>query len=62
MLGKVESYSSKKGYGFIAGDDGRKYFVPYCNVRTRSGELIRGYQVEFNTEKIGNRAYNVRYI
>jgi len=47
MLGKVESYNSKKGYGFIRGDDGLRYFVPYCNVKTRSGSLDAGYQVEF---------------
>ncbi len=51
----------KKGFGFISGDDGRDYFVPYCNVKTASGSLVAGYTVEFNTGD-GNRAMNVRYL
>lgn len=47
MFGKVESYNPKKGFGFILGDDGLRYFVPYCNVKTASGSLGAGYQVEF---------------
>ena len=61
MLGKVENYDPKKGYGFIHGDDGKKYFVPYCSVNTASGSLSAGYTVEFNTGE-GNRAFNVRYL
>ena len=61
MFGKVETYNTKKGFGFIRGDDGMKYFVPYCNVETVSGGLLPGYQVEFNTGS-GNKAYNVRYL
>ena len=51
----------KKGFGFISGDDGRDYSVPYCNVKTASGSLVAGYTVEFNTGD-GNRAMNVRYL
>lgn len=47
MLGKVKWYKSEKGYGFIIGDDGNEYFVPYCNVKTASGSLEEGYGVEF---------------
>lgn len=61
MLGKVENYDPKKGYGFIRGDDGKKYFVPYCNVNTVSGILSAGYTVEFNIGQ-GNKAFNVRYL
>lgn len=61
MLGKVRKYDPKKGFGFISGDDGRDYFVPYCNVKTASGSLVAGYTVEFNTGD-GNRAMNVRYL
>jgi len=49
MIGKVESYDAKKGYGFIRGDDGKRYFVPYVNVKTASGSLMAGYTVDFNT-------------
>ncbi len=51
MLGKVKMYDSKKGYGFILGDDGNEYFVPYCNVKTASGSLEKGYGVEFSPGK-----------
>lgn len=61
MIGKVEMYNPKKGYGFIRGDDGRKYFVPYCSVKTRSSTLEAGYTVEFNQGE-GNKALNVRYL
>lgn len=61
MFGKVESYDTRKGYGFIRGDDNRRYFVPYCNVNTRSGGLLPGYSVEFNTGE-GNKAFNVRLL
>lgn len=42
MLGKVKMYDPKKGYGFILGDDGKDYFVPYCNVKTASGSFEKG--------------------
>lgn len=61
MLGKVFTYSSRKGWGFIYGDDGRRYYVSRGNVRTRSGSLTAGYAVEFSRGE-GNRAVNVRYI
>lgn len=47
MLGKVKMYDHKKGYDFISVDDGNEYFVPYCNVKTASGSLEKGYGVEF---------------
>lgn len=64
MFGKVRWYDSKKGYGFITGDDGNDYFVPYCNVKTASGGLEAGYSVEF-TGKRNERGYiasNVRFM
>lgn len=51
MFGKVKMYNPKKGYEFIRGDDGNDYFVSYCNVKTVSGILEKGYNVEFNAGK-----------
>ena len=62
MIGKVKTYDPKKGYGFITGDDGREYFVPHCNVRTRSGGLLAGYTVEITPPAVGNKAYDVRLL
>lgn len=56
MLGNVKMYDPKKGYGFIIGDDGNEYFVPYCNVKTASGSLEKGYNVEFQAGK-NDRGY-----
>lgn len=61
MIGKVETYNSKRGFGFIQGDDGQRYFVSFCNVKTVSGGLLPGYTVEFSKGK-GNRAENVRFL
>lgn len=60
MIGKVEKYDRRRGFGFINGDDGKKYFVPYCSVKTQSGVLEPGCTVEFNVGE-GNKALNVRY-
>ena len=62
MIGKVKTYDPKKGYGFITGDDGMEYFVPYVNIATQSKSLIAGCTVEFTRPAIGNKAYDVRYI
>ena len=61
MMGKVSKYNSKEGWGFICGDDRRRYYVSQGNVCTRSGSLAAGYTVEFSRGE-GNRALNVRYI
>lgn len=64
MMGKVESYSAAKNWGFIRGDDGRRYYVSRGNIdreRIPSGALSAGYGVEFSTGE-GNKAINVRYL
>ena len=64
MIGQVESYSDAKRYGFIRGDDGRKYYVSRGNIdknRVPSGVLHPGNTVEFNTGE-GNKAFNVKYL
>lgn len=65
MIGQVRTYSGKRGFGFITGDDGKDYFVPYCNINRESipsGNLSEGYTVEFTAGKNdkGYVASNVR--
>lgn len=65
MLGQVKMYNPKKFYGFIHGDDGKDYFVPYCNIDLPSRSLSAGCTVEFNTgknERGSDVALNVRYV
>ncbi len=61
MNGEVKWYNVKKGYGFIAGEDGQDYFVHY----TMLGEGVRlheGDKVVFEpTEgEKGKQAQNVQ--
>lgn len=63
MLGKVENYSNSKNWGFILGDDGRRYYVSKGKINKESipsGTLQKGCTVEFRTGE-GNRAYGVSY-
>ena len=60
--GKVKWFNPRKGYGFIATDDGRDIFVHYASI-SGSGykTLVEGDQVSFDIvegEK-GMRAENV---
>ena len=64
MLGKVESFNDAKGWGFIRGDDGRRYYVSRGNIsrdKIPSRTLSSGYSVEFSTGE-GNKAFNVGYL
>lgn len=64
MIGQVESYSSAKNWGFIRGDDGRRYYIPRGNINRQSipsGALAPGDTVEFQTGE-GNKAFNVGYL
>ncbi|MFN2555664.1 MAG: cold-shock protein [Nitriliruptorales bacterium] len=46
--GTVRWYSSEKGYGFIAGDDGVKRFVRYSDIDMEGfKELTEGQRVSF---------------
>lgn len=54
MTGKVKWFDSKKGYGFITGEDGKEIFVHFSGIVTDGFKsLNEGQQVEF---EVGNGA------
>lgn len=63
MEGTVKWYNRKKGYGFIAGEDGQEYFVHYTGLE--EGTFIRDNDlVSFepaDTEK-GKQAREVKLL
>ena len=56
MIGRVTFFDRKKGYGYIAGDDGRNYFFSKNNLNTSSNSIAKGYMVLF-TPSISSRGY-----
>lgn len=50
MRGEVEKFLEDKGYGFIKGDDGKKYFVRWTEVIPKKGfkTLHDGQEVDFD--------------
>lgn len=60
--GTVKWFDPVKGYGFIAGDDGKDAFVHQSNILMKGFRVLEvgqkvSYQIE-STEK-GNKAINV---
>lgn len=47
MFGTVSSYNPKKKFGYIAGDDGKEYFVHESEIMLPSKCLYAGYSVRF---------------
>lgn len=66
MTGKVKWFDSKKGYGFIIGDDtGREIFVHFTGiVKEGFKSLSEGQQVSFEIGEgaKGDQAVNVTVI
>lgn len=62
MKGSVKWFSDEKGYGFIAGDDGRDYFAHFSGIlQDGFKSLAEGQRVSFDledTEK-GPKAINI---
>jgi CspA family cold shock protein len=61
IIGKVKWYNVRKGYGFIAGEDGHDYFVHYSALEDNT-VLNEEDSVEFEeveTEK-GKQARNIK--
>ncbi|HII16413.1 TPA: cold shock domain-containing protein [Candidatus Woesearchaeota archaeon] len=60
MRGTVKFYNKQKGFGFIAGEDGKEYFVHQSGIQ--EGVLLRDNDaVEFEATKgdRGPKAVNV---
>lgn len=61
MKGKVKFYNEGKHFGFIAGDDGKEYFVHSSGLKD-GVSLAENDSVEFDSEQgdRGLKAVNVR--
>jgi len=60
MEGQVKFFDTKKGYGFIAGDDGQDYFM-HISQLPAGAELKQGDIVEFTPtqSKRGKQAQGI---
>ena len=52
MIGTVKWFNTKKGYGFITGEDTKEYFVHFTGIISdkRYKALKNGSKVAFDTE------------
>lgn len=65
MTGKVKWFDSKKGYGFITGENGKEIFVHFSGIVTDGFKsLNEGQAVEFEVRSgaKGDQAVNVTVI
>ena len=53
MKGKIKFFNESKGFGFIAGDDGKEYFVHTTGI-AEGTSLSEGDSVTFEVEQ-GNK-------
>ena len=63
MKGTIKWYNSRKGYGFIEGEDGKDIFVHRTSVQTGTF-LNEGDKVEYEVEESerGPKAINIKKI
>lgn len=63
MEGTVKSFETKRGWGFIAGDDNNDYFVHQTAIQMKGfRKLDKGERVSFDVETLPNgktKAVNV---
>ncbi|MBE5980348.1 MAG: cold-shock protein [Paenibacillaceae bacterium] len=62
FTGKVEWFDQKKGYGFIAGSDGKNAFVHYSDILTDGYKALEtGQSVSYDVEQTrkGPKSINV---
>lgn len=65
MTGKVKWFDSKKGYGFITGENGREIFVHFSGIVTDGFKsLNEGQEVSFEVGSgaKGEQAVNVTIV
>lgn len=65
MKGKVKWFDSKKGYGFITGEDGREIFVHFTGITSEGFKSLNENQaVEFEvgSGSKGEQAVNVTVV
>lgn len=63
MTGKVKWFNAEKGYGFIAGDDGKEVFVHYSAIMQDGYKSLEdGQAVEYDVVEgdKGPQATNVK--
>jgi len=60
MKGKVKFFNRSKGFGFIAGEDNKEYFVHESGIK--QGSIDENDEVEFDVEEgdKGPKAVNVK--
>ena len=60
MKGKVKFFNRTKGFGFIAGEDNKEYFVHESGIK--EGPIDENDEVEFDVEEgdRGPKAVNVK--